>query len=482
MNNKIRFEKNIEKNGESGLNETKNGGAEVKRFGIGQKLAFGQGSFAAWFINSAFNVWVFTFYFTAVRLPVIYIMLAFILWTIWNAINDPLIGYLSDRTHTRWGRRKPYIILGTIPVLIIEIILWIPPTTNHIITFIYLLIILVCYDTFYTMVTLSFDALFPELYTSVKERAQVNTIKQVFSTIGLICAFLIPGLFINDISESMGYLINGIVTTIIVGATLFIGIVWGAKEREEFAMDHQHEFDFIKGIKYAFKNKGFVLYTLMFFFYEYVTLLLATVVQLYGKHILHSTPFQTSLLLGVMFIVGIFTVVIWMKLDIILGSRKAYAIAIIVYILGSLPLLFVTNYLFALITVVFMGIGFGGMLYFIYLIIADVIDEDELETGVRREGSFFGITNFFMRLAMILSIVTVSLVFTSTGWEEYAPNPGANIILGLRILIVVFPGIALGLTLLCLYLYPYPKERVEEIKTALADLHNIKMERVRKKE
>ncbi|MHA1764462.1 MAG: MFS transporter, partial [Promethearchaeota archaeon] len=223
-----------------------------------QKWSFGMGSFAQWFVMSAFNTWVFTFYFSAVKLNVNLIMIAYITWTIWNAINDPLLGYISDRTRTRWGRRKPFIILGTIPVLIIEIILWIPPTGNPIYTFIYLLIMLICYDTFYTMITF-FDALFPELYVSVEERAEVNTIKQILATVGLLFAYLIPGIFIGDLTVKEGYLINGLVTSIIVGISLFIAIYWGVREKEEFKFDHQHEFNFFEGLKYAFKNRGFVL-------------------------------------------------------------------------------------------------------------------------------------------------------------------------------------------------------------------------------
>jgi GPH family glycoside/pentoside/hexuronide:cation symporter len=451
---------------------------EVKHYGKGQKWSFGMGSFAQWFINSAFNVWVFAFYFTAVRLPVAYIMLAYISWTVWNAINDPLLGYLSDRTHTRWGRRKPFIILGTIPILIIEIILWLPPTSSYFITFLYLLIMLICYDTFYTMVTF-FDALFPELYDSVEERAEVNTIKQILATLGMLMAFLIPGMFIGDLTRKEGYLTNGIVTTIIIGISLFIAIKWGVKEREEFKLDHKQGFGYFQGLKYAFKNKGFVLYCIMFFLYEYILLVLATVTPLYALHVLGVTDtFLTSILLGLMFIVGVLTVIIWMKLDVKLGSRKAYVIAIIIYFFSTLPLLFITSYMLALIVVIFMGIGFGGMLYFIYLIIVDPIDDDELKTGVRREGTFFGITNFFMRLSMILSIVTVSLVFTSTGWETYTPTPGADVIFGIRALIVIFPGIALGISLICLYFFPYTKEKVEGLKAQLAELHKKKMERI----
>ncbi len=458
---------------------------ETKHEGYGrrQKWSFGMGSFAQFFINSAFNTWVFTFYFAAVGLQPLTITLAFSFWTIWNAFNDPLIGFLSDRTKTRWGRRKPYLMGGIIPVLIIEIILWLPPIGNEVLGFIYLLIMLICYDTFYTMLALPTDSLFPELYTSEEERAEVNTIRQILSTIGLILAFLVPGLFIGNLTEPSGYLINGIVTSVIVGITMFVFIKWGAKERSEFQMDHHHEFRFFQGLKYTFKNKGFLLYTAMFFLYEYTLLVLATTVPLFAVKVLgvaEEDTLLTALLLGVMFIIAIIAVFIWKKLDLLFGSKKAYAISIIAYLLASIPLIFVSNFLSGLITVIFMGFGFGGMLYFVYLIIADIIDEDEIKTGVRREGTFFGITNFFMRLSMILSIITVGLVFTGAGWEEYTAIAGeAETIIGLKLLVFLFPAIALSLSLVCLYFYPFSKSRVKEIKVKLNELHKEKKERAK---
>ena len=449
------------------------------QFSKGQKWSFGMGSFAQWFVNSAFNLWVFSFYFSAVKLSVNYIMLAFILWTIWNAVNDPLIGYLSDRTHTRFGRRKPYIMVGTIPILILEIILWLPPLDSQIVKFIYLLIMLMCYDTFYTMIALPADSLFPELYTSVEERAEVNTIRQILATIGLIAAALVPGMFIGDVDQLDGYLLNGIVTTIILAVSMFIFIKWGVREREEFKLDYKQQTNYFQALKYTLKNKSFVLYTIMFFLYEYILLLLAAIVPLFGAHVLGTTStFETSIIMGVMYIIGIFTVFIWKKLDVKMGSKRGYFIAIIAYFIASLFMLWASNYISGVIVAVFMGFGFGGMLYFIYLIIADVIDEDELKTGIRREGMFFGITNFFMRLSMVLSILSVGLIFTQTGWAEYTTNPGVDVILGLRILFVVFPSIALGLSLICLHFYPFSKSRVEEIKEQITELHKQKKEKI----
>ena len=128
-----------------------------------------------------------------------------------------------------------------------------------------------------------------------------------------------------------------------------------------------------------------------------------------------------------------------------------------------------------------MGFGLGGLLYFSYLIIADIIDEDELKTGLRREGTFYGIMLFFMRLAGVLTILTISLVFTSTGWETYDPNPNINVIFGLRVLIVIFPAIALGIMFICLYFFPFSKLRVMDIKKDLDNLHQKKRKRLTEK-
>lgn len=451
--------------------------SEEERFSRGQKWSFGMGSFAQWFINSAFNIYVFSYYFMVVQLNISWYMLAVVLWTLWNAFNDPLIGYLSDRTHTKWGRRKPYIMLGLIPMLILEIIIWLPPVGSEVLTFIYLLIMLICYDTFYTMIALPYDSLFPELYTTVEERSEVNTIRQILSVIGLLFAALVPGLVLASEESREMYLLNGIITSIIIAISLIVSLKWGVVEREEFKLDYQHEFKFFDSLKYTMKNKGFVLYTAMFFLYEYVLLLLATLVQIFGRQVLNIDAFNTSLIMGVMYIVGAVSVVLWRWIDIKLGSKKGYAISIVAYFFGSLPLMFIDAYEIVLLTAALMGLGFGGLLYFIYLIIADIIDEDELKTGVRREGAFFGITNFFMRLSMILSIVTIGFVFVQSDWGVY--DPLIDVDFALRFLFIVIPGIALGISLVCLYFYPFSKSKVEDIKKKLLELHKEKGEKVK---
>jgi GPH family glycoside/pentoside/hexuronide:cation symporter len=329
------------------------------------------------------------------------------------------------------------------------------------------------------MISLPYDSLFPELYTNVKDRAQVNTLKEVYGIFGLLAAFLLSGFLIGNINQMGGYLLNGIVTSVICGVSLVLSLKWGVTERAEFKLDHKLSFGFFEGLKYVFKNKGFVLYTIMYTAYEYTLLVLAAIVPQYAVYILHVTSaFQTSLLLGLLFIVGLVTVPIWTKLDVKLGSRRGLMIAVFAYLIASIPLLFVTNYSAAMTVVGFMGFGYGGMMYFIYLIIADVVDEDELKTKVRREGNFFGITTFFMRLSGVLSYLTISIVFIGNDWSSYQIISGTNVQAALLALIFVAPAIALIVILICLKFYPFTKEKVDGMKAQLEELHKQKLDRV----
>ena len=126
------------------------GEIESQKVSKGMRIAFANGDIGDTVAQFTFQFLIFTFYFTVVRLPVMLVSLGFIFWSIWNAFNDPMIGYLSDRTKSRWGRRVPWMMGATIPLAVVMIMLFTPPIglNSDLVNFFYLLIILIAFYLF----------------------------------------------------------------------------------------------------------------------------------------------------------------------------------------------------------------------------------------------------------------------------------------------------------------------------------------------
>jgi GPH family glycoside/pentoside/hexuronide:cation symporter len=143
----------------------------------------------------SFILLIFTFYFAVVGIGTWLMVLGYSIWSVWNAVNDPMMGFLSDRTHTKLGRRLPYIIGAFIPLAITVIFLYFPPIsfgdTSMVANFIYFFIVIVIFELFYTIYSLNLTSLFPEIFMTQQERTQANNIRQVFTIVGLIFALSI---------------------------------------------------------------------------------------------------------------------------------------------------------------------------------------------------------------------------------------------------------------------------------------------------
>jgi len=218
--------------------ESKN--TEFETQSTGTTLAYSCAMFADVTASQFFAILVFTFYFVVIGINVIWLALAFTIWAIWNAINDPIMGHFSDKTNTKYGRRKPWIIIGLIPLCLILILLFTPPTGSELAVFLYFLIIVIAFDTFFTMFSLNQTALFPEMYITLEERAKANNLLQIFSIVSLLFAAVFPAVFIPEYTNPafrVNYIYAGIFTACIVGIAGLIFIKFGIKERPEFSQD-----------------------------------------------------------------------------------------------------------------------------------------------------------------------------------------------------------------------------------------------------
>jgi GPH family glycoside/pentoside/hexuronide:cation symporter len=461
---------------------------EEKRDSYSTKKAigYGIGQLSDTIVVQMFNMYVFTFYFTIVIHDVDLITVVFIIWSLWNSINDPMMGALSDRTKTRFGRRKPYIIVSIIPLCLIIVFLFTPPTSS-LISFIYLIIMVILFDISYTTYDLNYASLFPEMFKDLTERSKANAIKQIFTILGLIIASVIPPFLIGKLDEPENFSKYGF-AAIIMMIIIFVGILllifFGIKEKKEFSRDYETAPSFLNSLKMSIKNRSFRYFIVANLAYWYVIGMLPMIVPLYGSFVLHIPTEESTLLgllLGFTFISAAIFMVLWRYIALKIGMKKGYMLSFAVFIITLFPLILINSMEIAFIIFFLTGIGLSGALLFGDIVLGTIIDQDELLTKTRREGGFYGINALITKLSTILVILTINLVFKSSGWDvfELEPTGIIEVELGLKMLIFLFPAIALGIGILAIYKFPITKEKYSEIKAKVEELHKEKLEKFR---
>ncbi len=458
---------------------------EQTKFSYKRASAYGIGQISDIASYQAFTFLTFTFYYAVVGIDIVWISIGFVIWSIWNSLNDTFIGYLSDRTHTKWGRRFPWIMISLFPLAIIMILLYTPPIswgiTNLVANFTYFLSIIIIFELFFTMYDINFTSLYPEIFLTVEERTKGNNVRQLFAIFGLITAFIMPGIFISSFTSPKPgeYPLYGIIIAlvIVIAGLLFLKV--SPKERVEFRKDYKKAPSFFNTLKYCVKNKSFMRYIPAEIANWFVYGMLPVIVPLYGEFILGFVdPLMISLLLLATFLsAALFMTFLWKPLVQKIGPRKSWLISMSIWILTLSPLFFLNSTMpfleiIAYIVFFFIGIGLSGSLYIIDIIIADIIDEDEVNTGARREGGYYGINIFFQRFATVFVFLIIGPVFLISEWGQFNPIDIPEF--GLRSLMFIYPAIALVIAIIAIFFYPLDGEKLKQVKEQREKIHQEK--------
>jgi len=453
-------------------------------YSVKKVLTYSLGNLGDIISSQFFQFLIFIFYYVVVGLNLLYLGVGFIIWSIWNAINDPLLGALSDRTQTKWGKRKPWIILGIIPTAILLVVVWMPPLGSQEAILIHFLVSVMLFDLFFTMYSLNQVSLFPEMFQDLEQRAKSNTIIQFIGVFGLIIAILLPSLFIpvyRDPNNFMNYRYAGLFMAILFVIIAGLFVKFGIKERKEFSKDSESSPSFFASLKFSMKNKSFRKYVVANFAVFYVFGMLPVISPLYLSFVLEiDSSLMQSLLLGVAILSAGFFMLFWRFISMKYGVKVGHISAMLSFILTLLPFMFITEIIGAFIAYALVGMGLAGALFFRAVTISSIIDEDELVTGVRREGGYYGINALIIRLSTIAIIVSIGFVFGSMELAVFDPSQmtGLNL-LALRSLIFIYPTIALCIGILSMSRFPINKARYEEIRKELIEIHKKKKEQVK---
>ncbi|MCL5677131.1 MAG: MFS transporter [Firmicutes bacterium] len=425
-------------------------------------VMYSMGNLSSGLAGQAVGTFAIFYYTDRLHVPVELISLAMVLYGIWNAINDPLFGQISDRTRTRWGRRIPYVRFLSLPLAVAFALLWMPPfrAGSAMPLFWYYIVMMFLFDSLFTFVILNWTALFPEMYSSLEERTRVSAWRQVLGIVGMVLGIAVPPL----IYGTLGWPAMGLIFGVFIALGLMLSLA-GSHENPEFAAEPALPFG--QALKATFANWSFLSYVLASMMIQFTFTMLTATLPFYAKYVLGVSEAQTSLLLGAIFAVALPMIYVWSRLTTRYGARRALILAVLAYGLLLIPLLFVHNLLQAVLTTALLGIGIAGILLLLDVLIADVIDEDELKTGVRREGMYFGVNGFLIRLGISLQAVMMGFVLKRTGYNPALAMQPAAAVWGLRVLVGVIPIVGLLIALALLRAYPLDGARLQEVRNTL---------------
>lgn len=450
--------------------------ADVVRLSLRQKVVYGFGDLALAIRQTAFQFALLPFFTDVVMLAPWLAGLGKMLGLVWDGVNDPVTGYVSDRTRTRLGRRRPFLIAAAIPMGLTFALLWMPPADmSGLYAFAYMVLAYVVLDTCFTLYATPYLALGAELSDDYHERTQLSAARSYFHVIGLFLGGTLPFAIVARYpgDQAAGYATMGIV----IGALMtVVALVTGLGVRERAARAVESADDgaslraFARGLGTTLQNRAFRIMLVTF-----------GVIQIGGG--IHQTlvPYAFQYWLGRRDLVGtviavylasfLVSIPLWTLLSKRFGKDRALKLCMLwaAIALASLPFVLspdMSNLRLGVVLVL-AGLGNGGWAVMPVAITADIIDTDELETHKRREGAYFGVWTLALKFATALASGVVGL---GLQYVQYVPNvvQSADTIFGIRMLYGPVPATFLLAGLVLFSRFPLTRERHAEVQAALA--------------
>ncbi len=446
------------------------------KLSLSYKVVWGIAALGTATISGTFGALQPIFYQDYLGLDARWIGIAAVIYAIWNAINDPLFGYITDNTRSKRGRRIPYMRF-TAPFLALTFILvWFaPPEAGQQALFWWMLITMLLYDTCYTVIGLVYSALLPEVTESDAERNGLQISSSLFGLLGMLLGFLIPDLVRPKTGDtSLWPLYTAMIVIGVVGALLIIATTLKVKERPEFTQVDE-PIPMGQALKLTFSSKSFLILVAANFMSILMQALLLGSIFYLADYVLQAG--NVMIVLAALFIPLIIGVPVTTLIRKRFGVVGAQQILLVIAGAGLAAIPFVPNSLI-LVCVALAGFGLSGPQTLSNVLFAQVADEDEIRSGVRREGAFFGINALLTKPAQSLALVLIAQILATSHFVTRESNQGViflnqpeSALFGIKILVGLIPGIAMLLGALILFWYPLKGKYLQDVQSKVLEMH-----------
>ncbi len=447
------------------------------------KLAFGAGDMGP-AITANILVFFLLYFFTEVaKLPPGLAGSILMVGKISDAINDPIIGYWSDRTESRqWGRRHVWMLYGAIPFGILFFLQWIvpplgDPTVNPWPLFAYYVAIGILFNLAYTAVNLPYTALTPELTQNYDERTSLNSFRFAFSIGGsilsVILVIILAGLITNVQHQ---YFWIGLTCAVISTAPIYWCIVGThreamAAESRRLSQPPQPRIPLGEQLRIVFSNRAF-LYVIGIYLCSWLAVqLTAANMKYFVESWLQMSPQVANTVILAVQGTALVMLFVWNAVSQSVGKKAVYFMGMGCWIVAQVGLFVLqpgqVGLMYGLAIVA--GVGVSTAYLIPWSMLPDVIELDELKTGQRREGIFYAFMVLLQKIGLALGLLLVGLALEWSGYMGGASEQPASALLAIRIVVAPLPMVCLVAGLVLAYFYPITREIHAEIVLKLEE-------------
>lgn len=452
--------------------------ASSPKLPIWTKLAYGAGDMGAGMTS---NLIAFSFLIFLTEVAGINPLAAgtvLLIGKVWDAVNDPLVGVLSDRTQTRWGRRYPWILLSALPFGVTFFLMWLVPGGSSGFRFWYYVITSVLFQIFFTTANLPYTTLTAELTQDYDERTDLTSFRLGFSLVGAILALALGLVVTRQIeNEVLQYTVLGGTCAVLSMIPLLV-CVFGTYSQAQRAQsiatqadpgEFEAEIPFWEQLRIAFSNRPF-LYVVGIYLFAWLALqITASIIPFYATFWMGLDDYFLPALL----VQGTAIIMMWPcnLLSRRLGKQGLFYVGIGVWLIVQLGLFFLQPGQFGFLYFLCVVASFGVATAYVvpWAMLPDVIELDELQTGKRREGVFYSFMTLLQKMGLAGGLFLVGAALEWSGFLAEQEAQPESALLAIRAFMGPAPLLLLCCALVLCYFYPITRVVHSEILLKLSE-------------
>jgi len=443
---------------------------------VKQKLGFGIFDLGGNMLFTLMSFWALKYLTDTVGIAAVWAGSAVMVGKAWDAVTDPMMGFISDRTLSRWGRRRVYLLFGAVPMCLTMVFFFTAPTyLPQYLHIFWAILALMLLNTASTIINVPYSSLTPELTTDYHEQSSLNGYRfgcAVFGTIAgagavqpLVQIFARPG-SADPLLDQRGFSVMGFILGAVMMIVTFLTFL-GTKEKQYRKEDLPTE-GFFATFKVVFKNKPYVLLLLTYALHMTGISFLTTILAYYTENILNR-PDITTIVLVLLLVTAMLFIPVSVLISKKIGKKTTYQICFVIIASACAAIFFLGHRMpveFFYIVMVYAGIGVGFSYVAPFAMVPDVIEYEAAKTGVRNEGAYYGMWTFISKLGTALALFVSGHILTLGGYISQAGEGTAvqppSVFNAIRAIIGPLPMVVLIAAIVVIQFYPLDKKEYRE--------------------